>query len=266
MFHYTNATAANGIVFEKKIRLTHILFQNDREEYNGGIKILLQHLHTIQNSNKLTDLSKEIFAGAIDILRDNSATLKPSIYTMSFSTNNDSLNQWRSYGHYCIELSEEIQNLIDGDQFYLQKCIYDDTTFLSIAEDRLNLVTNHPTTLNLGNENMKIVLSGLLKNLIATKKDCRFSEEQEIRLIYNTLPLPLSEHRHEIKYAANPFSDIIKPYVELQIKEEHLKSVRIGPHSDQALAQEAFLIHNQIQKELQKPSLPIHLSDIPYRG
>jgi hypothetical protein len=137
LYHYTGKEGFLGIIRNKYIWATHIVYQNDRKEFNFIFKIFHDIIQGNKELKKLwNDIKPEIFTGA-------------RIYTISFSEYYDIIEMWYNYAStipgFCIafdagklyrQCKSNSENMINTREitriphmknlfdFELHKCLY----------------------------------------------------------------------------------------------------------------------------------------------
>ena len=221
-FHYTTAQGLFGILEEKKIWATDANYMNDFEEIRKGI--VYAQLWFIQNQQKIEDKSGKKYRDLLEMnLQDEPGRQSGQrMFICSFSTEEDSLSQWRGYGG-------KVGYAIGFHQNYLKqkakelglgfvKCIYKhnkDKNPVREALDKL-MQTGHfddiPDTVNWSNSLLK-VLHAVNRNSVALKGE-GFKDEREWRLYPrpNRLEYPgISNECYRLQ------NGIVTPYVKYSL-------------------------------------------------
>ena len=283
LYHYTSQKGLLGIIENKKLWATSILYMNDSKELIYALEltndILSQRINTERTEGRV--FLKQI-QNALSKIPEISTN---SIFVCSFSEVSDLLSQWRGYcsngNGFSIgfEIPDFIPSIFSIQGFFLHKCVYD------VAQQRqlLNSFFDEFITRYIERKkgNLNIDLSTFYSmtlmnyvNLAAEIKHPSFQEEKEWRLI--SLPIIFNDTR--IKYRQGRISII--PYVEISLigeeKEMSLPEIWIWPHNQLTInSLEGLLITNHINgnsksthinnngKEILIPA--IKTSSIPYR-
>ncbi|HBM2999102.1 TPA: hypothetical protein LVL78_005483, partial [Klebsiella michiganensis] len=126
IYHYTDLYAAKSITENAEVWLTDYRYLNDKEEFLKGHEVLLDALVEYQDDKgKYPKDFIDDIANAVAFIRKNSFQElgRNNIFVSSFSRIPDLLNQWRSYGMYCLELDEDFfsdEEVVVLDCHYLQ--------------------------------------------------------------------------------------------------------------------------------------------------
>ena len=149
VYHYTSAEGLKGILESKSLWATNTEYLNDFREIKEGIdtikplreefsefsqekleEIYAKHkgipLKDIKNKMQNADIDKvnKFLASFWDALDENELS---DIYTVSFTTERDSLNHWLTYGSeqtsYCIKFNKD--KLHDNEYFIRHKFLID---------------------------------------------------------------------------------------------------------------------------------------------
>jgi len=188
LYHYTNPEAFLGIIQKKCLWASNIFFQNDTSEICYSFNLLKNEMKRSENRHpELIKCNYELnkILGLENIYKDE------NIYTVSFSTKKDDLNQFRSYGQSSIEFA--IEKLLDHIEkvsknnlndkkydFILVKCIYEKEKQIriiqEIIEDIVERKYSDTTDILLHIMHRMVLFAPLFKSKA-------FSEEDEWRLI-----------------------------------------------------------------------------------
>jgi hypothetical protein len=267
LYHYTNKNSFLGIIQNKDLWASNILFQNDTSEIELSTTLLLNVLEQTISDIKTRKDVKKFFT---NILNDIDIYNMIDAYTVSFSTKRDHLGQYRGYAPdppgFCIEfntkeLFEHIDKRLQLDnkyyKFMLVKCIYDRDKQKEIIYGLIKLgiysknYDNHYSTVNK-------VLSNIFSYAPLFKSEA-FEEEDEWRLILTNI-----SSRKNIKERVGKSCFI--PYYDLKFNSiKCFGDFFIGPCIDAKLVKhsvEKVCINNGIT--LNKRT--VILSELPYRN
>lgn len=237
VYHYTNANAFLGIIQNKELWASHIRFQNDKEEAIYSLDILKEVL----------DSKKDVFIKHglnIDkIFEFISSFTGLATFTISFSSKEDDLNQWRGYANmtpsYCIGFSTallkqiriknekkenaEIENITET---IFAKCIYKREGQRKMIETLLDYVikTELPSNQYIEEGVAGMIMSDFLP-MSAFFKNPSFEEEDEYRLIFS----PVQKDKVNIRIGINGFI----PYIKVPFEEDCLRDITIAPCTDE---------------------------------
>ncbi|MCS4282414.1 hypothetical protein M2396_000679 [Pseudomonas sp. BIGb0278] len=262
LFHYTDASAVKAILEFGKMRLTDMRFLNDSEEVSHATKMLLADL---QNGTFLHRLSEDYAeTSSAHVLNGLSGLLENKfsghpLYSMSFSAAPDLLSQWRSYGSYAIEISK------DKWDVFLTRCIYDDkeakSRLFSKAVEALREIGRDQRTYA-GELKFRGAESYMdLVKVLASIKHSGFAEEKEWRLLLDSR----SEHADVVQYRVR--SDMLIPFIEVELPLECVDAIHVGPMRYQDMAYESMLEYAQQLGHLRslEKAIKVVKSPIPYR-
>jgi hypothetical protein len=270
LFHYTDAQAVYSILLNRKLWVTDLRFLNDSQELHEGItwvsKALVRPITGLFIRDKYKDKAIEYLRDAFSDTVSYGIDEEP-IFVFSFGCVENLLSQWRAYGNYAIEFDEKL--LLECVPA-LRPCIYDQKNKDSRAQ---NAVTKALMDISQDMENndgcigIKSIdsLSELIE-LAATFKNEGFSEEQEVRIVTQA-----NESDKSIQYRPN--GNRLIPYLEVDISLDCIKSIHVGPMSEQDLAyisMDAFV--RKVERDWQIDSanieyeLSVKKSSIPYRA
>ena len=242
--HYTSTKVLNSLLDKATFWASNIFYQNDSKEYKTGLSALQDKL---KNDNTLEELGN----------------VKPSnsnIYTISFSSKKDELQQWITYakeGGVCIEfdkdLIKEFVVYCGGENNYcislskvLRPEIYDEDKGNSIIEnlrknfnisvskekfaDDSNIKEDYWT-----NEEYKGRKLVFLQLMASYFKNPSFYGEDEVRASFTQVEF--NDGFSDVKYDRKE-NGMLRPYMEILFKHDDkdmlpIKSIVIGPASNQ---------------------------------
>ena len=245
LYHYTTTDGLSDIVKNKNIWATDVLYLNDSEEYNGGIKLTKDHLAALQeealaSKNNCEDERLDWLIKEIKKMR---------IYVCSFSKAKDDLSQWRAYcskGGFAIGFPRSgLMALAKKSDFVLKECIYESgkqTEMIRAVVDKVmqqepslqEILTAGPNAESL----IKCTLSGrLIWELARTcpiLKNNAFKSEAEWRLI--SKPRSGGDH-DQIRFRTK--NGMVIPYKEFLLNDKELwRKVRVTvgptPHPEES--------------------------------
>ncbi|MBD5399126.1 MAG: DUF2971 domain-containing protein [Treponema sp.] len=220
LYHYTSKEGFLGIIENKTLWASEILYMNDEKETRIPFEICKELLKEDKNANAKEEidhldeeLKKLLFKELIGL----------ETYVISFSEKKDDLNMWRAYGDnasgICMgfnscELLEALEKNQKIKSMKWRKCIYD-------KQEQKNKIQNllDSEKINIGR------LSEKLREFSTYFKDESFKDEHEYRII---VELNTGENRELKKVRAG--KDIFVPYYELQIEKEKLPSESEGDY------------------------------------
>lgn len=204
VYHYCSAETFLNIIKHKKLWLGDIRYMNDYLEMKWCMNAFRELLET--------DLSDSQYKAIYENTADNQSTTKP--YISCLSQSGDILSQWRAYaqdGHGIalgldsskldVRMDSPISvNRYIKKSFFLNKVSYLDNE--SVKALIIKIIESHSNAVNFfADENSDfaassrdlqneiVSLGNMILHISLHIKNPAFSEEQEIRLIYNHLPM-----------------------------------------------------------------------------
>lgn len=272
-----------NILKSHKLWARDAMFLNDSGEVKIGRDYMKQWLQC--NDDALDGMNKTahyILNSMVDlkmgpIQNTVSAFTRPKLFSCSFSTESDSVSQWRGYGSgdigYSIGLHlDHIIEIQELNQLDFVECEYDHSPennpickildqklregffhdFHDLEEDRL-VTTNF---IKLGQLRSEIFNKAILL------KCPTFSDEKEWRLIPKTVP-----DLDDIDFANN--HGIMMPHLKYKIFSDNYTDTRkpiitIGPSNNQPLAYAGLDLF--IKKHVKRPRIDIQKSKTSFRN
>ncbi|MGR3294238.1 MAG: DUF2971 domain-containing protein [Candidatus Scalindua sp.] len=190
-FHYTTAQGLFGILKEKKVWATDVNYMNDYEEIRKGI--IYAQLWFEQNQQKINNKMGVEHTNIIkrNLQDEPGRQSGQRMFICSFSTEEDSLSQWRGYGGkvgYAIGFHQEyLEKKAKEIGLVFVKCIYKhdkDKNPVHEALDKL-MATGHFDSKPPANSKLTdwlvTVLNTVKRNSVALKGE-GFKDEREWRL------------------------------------------------------------------------------------
>jgi hypothetical protein len=186
MSHYTSAEGALAILQSGSLRFTDYAYLNDTREVTYGLDIARSVLNTdafIAGSQVLTKLKAHI--------EDGDPFSPYNIYTASFSSDPDSLSQFRLYGP--VALGFEANSIGFGypkGELHLGHVVYDSDQQAQLIETFFDLVkqSEKKDAAGIKRDGMRQITTEFLVNyllrILALFKHPTFSDEREVRLLY----------------------------------------------------------------------------------
>ncbi|CAO3352052.1 DUF2971 domain-containing protein [Azospirillum melinis] len=221
LFHYTDAVGLQGIISSKSLWATDIRYLNDSKELSHASEIVLS---TIEEKNKQRlSYSQSEFLNQLSERFDHTDSFH--IFTISFSEEKDSLDQWRGYsggtGGFAIGF-----NLTDlAFEQRLMKVCYNEDDQRQIVKDVIDEMAHYY-------EKSAYFTSKFVKELLITQfcvsfarliftlapqfKSKHWASEKEWRIILTSMK---KNYQDNLKFRAGKMGLI--PYVEF--KPKHFK-------------------------------------------
>lgn len=246
MFHYTSADGALAILQSGRMRFTDYAYLNDMREITHGLDVI----HSV-----LEDETHTVGSPALAELKAHLEDVNPfssyNIYTTSFSSDPDSLSQFRLYGPVALgfEANPNSFGFFKGD-IRFDHVVYDREKQVLLIQTFFNLVKQSEVKdaeLIKSDESKQVTADYLTSQLLGIAsffKHRAFSDEREVRLVYSE-PLESMENfgqetaKRQFRASGGfivPFTDTFDMYRQSSIGDElhlppklPLKSVVIGP-------------------------------------
>lgn len=290
-FHYTSFEAGFSMLSANteyvEIWPSHLLYSNDSEEYKEGIALIKEIFRTYKDL--FSKKNKDDFFSILD----SKDAVEKEVYIMCFSTEGDSLTQWKHYGRGCGL----------AIQFNLN---HNEVRFSGLSTDKKEnsnkeqLYPVGPFKVIYRITEKKNIINKVIKNTIATYKEIENQDEKD-RLMLNGLKTlvgfcPLFKHESFIKedesrlifrpfYVNDEFKEIPKlihyrqangrekPYLKLQIypRQEDkniklIKKIYVGPGYNQEIVLNALKhLANRKPNIISSEKDKIKKSKIPFR-
>lgn len=187
MFHYTSADGALAILQSGQMRFTDYAYLNDTREVTYGLNVMRTVLNSgtyAVDSRALSELKAHVDGG------DPFASY--NIYTASFSSEPDSLSQFRLYGPIALgfETNPIGFGYPKGDS-HLGHVVYDQASQTQLIETYFSLLSQSEekdASLIKSDEKKQVSTDYLVSHLlqiVALFKHPAFSDERELRLLYS---------------------------------------------------------------------------------
>ena len=183
--HYTGIEGFKGIIKSKEIWMTNALFVNDRTELRTSLAGKDDFNDVNFTNPGLFDVFKNIpkLFGAFE---NNPQKFESKdvedYYLASFSRDDNSLDQFRAYGNYCIGF--DVRKL-KKNTFSLFRCVYKNSDLKKwiIRKDKLKEWKNSYLNNTEGEHYKKVAFSWINFACQAKSKNKHYKSEKEIRLL-----------------------------------------------------------------------------------
>ena len=269
LYHYTSLEVLEKITRNGEIWASDIEFLNDSEEYVNAKAFIKHELETrVAKNEKLRSIVNS-YVGQMYHELDHL-----DLYVASFSTEGDSLPQWRGYcpngqgvaiGFLPWALTSGKMDLTNGDNQSIDrkllKCVYTPKEKIKLLDAHLNqflnLVTEH-----FGTDSMEpgSFLQSLTEACCPFFKNESFREEMEWRLSVRCLFRDVPEREFHIGRST------VVPHLRIDLRENYrlnfIKEVVIGPAPNKNLA---FMGVKTLLNRRELSSVAVRNSNIPYR-
>ncbi|MCM2455282.1 DUF2971 domain-containing protein [Rhizobium sp. CG4] len=257
--HYTSLDGFLNIIRESQIRASNILFLNDKEEMEYGIKIAKE---------VLAEFDKE------EGRKRSSRSLKvqmeiPDVYACCFCEEQDMLSQWRGYGAASQGVSiqfdaDALATLAKSHNFQLVTVKYGKKDAMSVLRERLQGAETTASIIRslieLKNEEdytADDVRRNMVLNLAPEFKNDAFKEECEWRIVATANVVKQVHYRTR--------DNVIIPYVNIGNSNARLPITRVtvGPGKDSNLTRKS--IEKFLSSNLFYNNVDVGVSSIPFR-
>lgn len=282
LYHYTSLEGLLGIIKDKAIWATNILYLNDASELKYSIDLLKEELiqyGKLHLKNRIIDIDSKIEHIFYEIVMENIANLIPktapfSFFICSFSEEKDLLSQWRGYCPKGIgfSLGFKFSKLRESAKpFRFEPCIYEEEKQISEIRNIIKITSSQFATeiepnwkeaWDLKGKQLAADLILKFMELAPTFKHPKFKEEKEWRIIAS---LQTKKSTELIKF--RPGQSMIVPYIELPIPKEVenlvINHIVVGP------SHEPILSKGSVEMLLKSKNVKfdeVQYSTIPYRN
>lgn len=269
LYHYTNCEAFMGIVQNLEFWASHIKFMNDNTEAELAYNILMGGIKR-ESKNQVEALTKKV-KEAID-----AAYQSMDVFIVSFSKNDDDINQWRGYANsvpsYDLIIRtkylskeiltpkkiSEINDIVTGNktpadiQTFLLPCLYKDEQHKVLLLDLITKFKKAKT------EDAVIQIARQFLFYAPLIKDKSYKDENEWRLIIH-----LNKNQYE-KISFRKGKSYIVPFYKQKINANCIDGVVIGSCPNLQIQHQATKYFLSKQKGIGE--IQIYRSSIPFRN
>ncbi len=173
IYHYTSSEGLRGILESNEIWLTNTAFANDTTECKS-----LQNEKDLFVENEITNLFvKKQWESFV-----RHADKKQDLYVVSFSKDDNSLDQFRTYGNYCIGFDAQV---LTKEGFYLHKCVYSKDEIKKWIIEKSN---SQRWKYSLDNDHKDAAAFRLIYSASVKYKNYHYKNEEETRIIAVSYP------------------------------------------------------------------------------
>lgn len=291
LYHYTTAEGLIGIVKNRKIWATNILYLNDAKEFRHGMELGEKYVQDLYD--RAEGKNKQYGAGIKDngylkVLVDKVRRLKSSEdalgYVCSFSELEDDLSQWRAYcprGGFAIGFPKDRLKKIASEHVYrFEQCAYDLAAQRKVIRNYIKAGIKDDSqelaeSIKGSKETVKSIHPGYALSYLAiaaaTLKDPAFRSEKEWRMV--RYPGPDAQKKGLCFRAKH---GVIVPYMEcnLAFKDEEdaaltkemWKAVRVtvGPTPNPEASEASVKQMLRIYSPADSPGT-VTLTSVPYK-
>lgn len=260
--HYTSLDGFLNIIKESQIRASNILFLNDREEMEYGMRVAKDVIAEIMQATGDTPVKRitRALTKSSDI---------PDVYACCFCEEPDMLSQWRGYGVAGQSVSiqfdaDALNQLARGHNMTLSQVIYDKKKAISMLRERLKNADASASivrsVLGVTDENVYTADDARRTaaiDLAPNFKNDAFMQEQEWRIIARAHVVKQVEYRTR--------DNVIMPYVNIGYENHPLPITRvtIGPGKDSALTRKS--VEKFLSTRGFYSGVEVAVSQIPFR-
>lgn len=257
LYHYTNIAGFQGIVETKGFWISSIRFLNDYKEYDHGIELCTEIIHSLKNEYQQENENR-----FLDILMKKLVNPINDVFVVSFCEDGDLLGQWRGYGQgeYGISMGFPIRELVNhlfnhgNDRIFAFPVIYEDMSKQLVLREILRIGIESVKRNKYGSVDwiLSDIADLILESLyhyIPFFKDKSFADEREWRSVHTNYA---KDAKSQYPIHFRPRGSSLLPYIEVQLhqvveKEDKktmepclpLREVIIGPSSKQDLTHES---------------------------
>ncbi|MDI6742919.1 MAG: DUF2971 domain-containing protein, partial [Smithella sp.] len=183
IYHYTSLDALVGIVEAQSVWLSDYSYLNDKRELVYGVEIVSEVVKELLQSGQSKDVQSLLNAWL-----EATSNGRPQVCIAAFSSDSDSLSQWRAYGPIAIGFTPQLI-AIHTNQARLGSVEYDPKIQRQLVEVLINhLVQAYQVDLankelERNNDDVYHKFEQVLE-LVAFFKHSSFRDEREFRLAY----------------------------------------------------------------------------------
>lgn len=259
LYHYTTLEALIGIIKNRELWASNVLYLNDKGELNHAIKWSKEAIEIIQKDYAIHDWETSLKRVASEFMEGKF----PDVFVTCFCEDSDSLTMWRGYtgGTQGIAIGFRtpwIRRLARRNRGSLMNVMYTNkTTRQKLAKhfsEGLYQLINEDTLDGFDDEEEKYIAAKYKLSIIIPKfKHISFADEAEWRSVFYT---PKAETRFRVKGSR------IIPYIKIPITEFEISQITIGPGIDQDTTSRSI---KALLQDSSLSNIEIVQSDSPYR-
>ena len=182
LYHYTNLEGLLGIVQSGDIWMSDYAYLNDSDELTYGLRLAKSRFELASKTLPSAKIALENWGSAVDQIQNR-------VCVSSFSSDGDSLSQWRAYGPVAIGFAAIPMMMLCPSTVRLQPVIYDEQVQIGLLDlfayylgsayddDKLSLTAERLDALYADGSDRMLEFTALLKHP-------SFADEREIRMIH----------------------------------------------------------------------------------
>ena len=281
-YHYTTTGALHSIVQSRRLRLTHLGYMNDPGELSFGLECVKHALANCDEEKYVVPEQVTAIRCELETWQDRPVTSvdHESKFAMCFSSESDSLSQWRAYGRHPAQpavsmgfSAESLQN-IAGPTLRDVKYVDNVEAGASLVSDWVGLLqpATSPLPGAMGSPFGPSRTFWWERDLAASfLKNSKYSSEQEVRLLAKTVygnqknPDRSPEDDYSLSNLVHhrPSNYGLTPYIELTPGEPMLDQVVVGPSPHAALVKNS--VRTYLDLAFGRGAVEVRTSECNYR-
>jgi len=268
IFHYTSQQGLLGVLKDKALWATNILYLNDAAEFQYTLDLVESRLKERDWGPTLGDVS-QFCENVINWLKGSMKY--PSLFVASFSERGDLLSQWRAYCTEGIGFSigftyDQLKPAIakEHPNARILQCVYEKEKQLEIVDE---LITRAVSQINKKHlkDSSEVIASLLMfeiSNLAPAFKHPAFEEEQEWRIVIGPGVSPW----HDVSF--RPGKSMLIPYCNFSLCGESdlllIQKIYAGPNPHGLLSGLSAI--NSLTRHNAHSVEGVQQSSIPFRS
>lgn len=274
LYHYTSMKGLLGIIQERSIWATNILYLNDSSEYKHARDLIVKEINEQKAAIRDTaDIKRKVLDSLDQMLNPERGDYNHDhLYVCSFSASCDQLSQWRGYcpegkGYSIGFWTDVLCKAMEAKGFNHVECLYKPEQKQKLIEDKLSEHINESVNAcnkkpeNKVNEFISKTSEELVNKaleIMPAIKDKAFEEEKEFRF-YRIL----NDYEAEKEVCFREGHSMVIPYVEVELPDIQCAEIYVGPTPHEKLSIESI---RALLKRHQMFNCEIKPSKVPYRA
>jgi len=262
LYHYTDQKGLLGILENRTIWATDIFYQNDSSEFVYGKNIFYERIKV-----SLKEKYKKIPPNFLELVEKAIEYFDNPVFTISFSEERISLNQYRSYSSSIPGFSigmiptELMRSLSTSTQHKLRRVLYNKDEQIAYADKVLNDTIREYRQSEIIDDGLIDFIAARIISSAPIIKHPAFYEEKEWRLIFDYL----NPIRSIYKFRSG--SSYIIPYLDIPFDiPKSIREIVIGPTPNPILAIKSVKDYIANRKDLgENIDIITSYCDIPFR-
>jgi hypothetical protein len=276
-YHYTNASSMMSIIGNQEVWATHLAYLNDPGELQLGLASVKYALDNASPDEHWWPRQFEAIQQAAMDWQETPVSVIDfdSQFAACFSTDGDSLSQWRSYGRhpgagpgvalgFRMDELKTLSDNVDAVQYVASESEGAALVrhWVDLLDPEVGPQPEHGTHGSPFNPErvlwwQKALAAGFLKHV-------SYRDEQEIRVLAKASHGKLSnprEYGSAIRYRPSTYG--LTPYIALSLENVALHEVIVGPSAHLDLAVNSIQAH--IATQMPEPNVTVRPSTVLYR-